>query len=512
MTGGIKWLVNWLREQMSGESSESITPNNALTYAPVWYAVNRIAGHIAMMPLNVHQERPNGEITKPTSHLGYRLLRNRPNAYQTPFIFKQQMQVHALLWGNGRAFVHRDGLNTELIPLMPDRTATALIDGKKWHATIIERNERLSIWEDMGQNMEKTVVLSDSEVLHVPGLGFDGVEGKSLISLAARSFSIGIGGEKHIGSQQKKGYAGGLMLEAPLGAFRNEGDAKEFLKAFREQHEGSDNAGKVALLREGIKANVMAMSNSDAQFIEQRKFQRQDVALWFLLEQILGDDSSVSYNSLEQKNLAYLQNCLGRWMQVWEQECEAKLLSSAEVARGYYFKFNDGSLLRSDKSATATVISQLITSRVINPNEARKMLDLNPYDGGDEYENPAISPGSGADKPDDEESDSATNNIRQKWLGDLLAVEQNRILDATKSKAFIKRAEEFYSRWEAKLADAIEACGGMRDLATKHCDESKRQLIEACKCETGKLAESVAKCVETWHERLETLTKELDNA
>jgi HK97 family phage portal protein len=316
-----------------------------------------------MLPCNLH--RINGRRNeKVLNHLGYRLLRVRPNQYQTPFIFKRQLQCHALLWGNGRAYVHRNGLQTELIPLMPDRTQTMLVEGTKVHFTVVDRDERLPIDIDASQNPHKVVDINDADVIHVPGLGFDGVEGKSLISVAAQSWGLGLGAETQERKKQRKGYSGGLMLEAPAGVFRQEKDAQEFLENFRKDHEGEEKAGRVGMLREGIKANVLAMSNSDAQFIEQRKFQRQDAALWFMLEHILGDDSSVSYSSLEQKNLAYIQNCLSAWLTTWEQELEAKLLTPAETNSGYYFKFNDGALLRGDKAATMTFATAGVTARI----------------------------------------------------------------------------------------------------------------------------------------------------
>src|SRR5690606_35701299 len=146
---------------------------------------------------------------------------------------------------------------------------------------------------------------------------------------------------------------------------------------------------------EGVKANVMAMSNRDAEFVSTLMYMRQEEALRFMLENILGDDSSVSYNSLEQKNLAYMQNCLNPWLRQWEEECELKILSSRELSDGYYFKFNDGALLRTDKATSMTTASLAIQNKVWSRNEVREMFYMNPVEGGDVFENPAITPGNG---------------------------------------------------------------------------------------------------------------------
>lgn len=511
-----KTLVRMLNGGRSDDEDDDVymTANKALSYAPVWYAVNKIAGHVARLPLNLHQENGRENI-RVKNHLGYRTLRVRPNGYQTPFVFKRQVTAHALLWGNGRAAIHRDGLRTELIPLLPDRCDTCLIDGEKVHFYKPDRDERLSFWDDVAGAVEEAkrtgrpssvMAFADSEVLHIHGLGFDGVTGQSLISLAAQSWDLGLGAEAQERGKQRRGYSGGLMLEAPQEAFRNQKDAEEFLEHFRKNHDGAENAGKTGLLRGGIKANALAMSNTDAQFIEQRKFQRQEAALWFLLEQILGDDSSVSYNSLEQKNLAYLQNCLGSWLTTWEEECEAKLLTESEITRGFYFKFNDGALLRSDKATTATTVSTLITARVLNPNEGREWFDLNPYDGGDAFENPAVTPG-----PTGGEQERKAIESR---LAGLLRVEANRAKAGAGAKNFIDWLDGFYAKWQKTLAKAIDELGGDGSVAEEHCEQSKAELLACADVATtiDDLKKAVAECVSNWTDRAAALADELEAA
>jgi HK97 family phage portal protein len=470
-----------------------------------------------IMPLNLLRQQGRSR-TVQDRHPVYQLLRWRPNAFQTPAQWKRQMMCHALLWGNARSYIRKEnGVPVELIPLMPDRTITELRDGVKVHATIIDRDSRLSIYEDMGQNPEKTLVFPDSSVWHVPGLGFDGVEGKSLIRIAEQSWGIGLDQQNQVASQQKKGYAGGLMLEAPLGAFRNEGDAKEFLKSFRELHEGSDNSGKIGMLREGIKANVLSMSNQDAQFIEQRRFQREDAALLFLLEGILGDSSNASFASLEQRNLSYRQNCLAPWTTAWEEESELKLLNDSERNRGYYFKFNDGALLRTEKAITMAFGSQGIAARVLSPNEVRELFDLNPYDGGDTYENPAITPGSASDSedqpdPTDNSPDMAqpTNRAMELMIRNLLSVEAKRINDFAKNSAnFIEKSEAWLRNWERKLADDIETLGGDRKIATEHCLETRNRILAACECQPEELQAKIAQATASWTNRVYHLIEEI---
>lgn len=498
-------LGRWMMRMVlgNGSDSEPMTVQQALTYPPVWNCVNKICGAFAIMPLNVHRERGR-EKSIQTTHPVYSLLRWRPNGFQPPNVFKRQLMLHALMLGNGRAYIHREnGIPVELIPLMPDRTDTMLINGEKWHGTILEQDSRVGLWRKLPPELEsKVTYFTDDEVLHIPGLGYDGVKGYSLLSLARRSWGLGIGSEKHMQTQQKKGYAGGLMLEAPPGAFRSERDAQEFLENFRKNHEGTENAGKAGLLRENVKANVLTMNNADAQFIEHRRFQREDAALMFCLEGILGDSSNASYNSLEQRNIAYRTNCLAPWTTTWEEECELKLLTESERRRGYYMKFNDGALFRTEKAVTMAFISQGITSRVISPNEGRSMLDMNPYEGGDVFSNPAI----------DKVTPNGTTESKaaMAMLSNLLSVECTRVKQAAKKPdKFFSKLDAFYGDWERKLADAIEQIGGDRDIATRHCAESKSRLLDASECKPEELIESIDRTVHDWPNRVHALIEEL---
>lgn len=494
----------------------------ALSYAPVWSCISTISGAFMIMPLNIHRKRGR-DISVETRHSSYRLLRWRPNAYQTPSQWKRQMMCHALLWGNARSYIVRDeqGKPVELIPLMPDRTITMMLEGQKVHATILGDHDRLKelydgrelseiVQEVARTDPEKMLVIPDSEVWHVPGLGFDGINGVSLLSVARRSWEIGINEEKHIKNQQKKGYAGGLMLEAPPGTMRSEADAKEFVDAFNKFHSGTENSGKVALLREGITAKVLAMSNADAQFVEQRRFQREDAALWFLLQGIIGDSSGASYASLEQKNLAYRTNCLAPWTTAIEEECDIKLLRPREIENEYYHKFNDGALLRTEKSQTMAFISQGITARVLSPNEGRQMLDMNPYDGGDEYLNPAIDKKEPATK---QEQDDAMTAERSR-VAHLIGVEANRVVEAAENaiehgRNYIAWIDDFYTnRWPQKLAKVLAEIGCDSEFAESHCRDSMEQLLKVAGDSTEEtLVDNVRRCVHGWTDRVINLKR-----
>jgi HK97 family phage portal protein len=529
----------WLVDLFTGNGSDGekrLSQEQAISYAPIWYSVNKISNHIGQLPIHFYRriEMPEGDVMgseKAVDDSRYQLLKSRPNTYQTAFTFKAQLMSHVLLWGNGRAYINRSGRNIrELIPLLPDRTITVMIDGEKFHLTKPQGWDRLKLFENSSEEMRDVIILADTDVVHIPGFGFDGIEGLSLLAVAARSWNAGISGDKQINTQMTKGFSGKFMLEAPAGAFRNENDAKTFMESFNRYHSGPENADKVGLLREGIKMNSLSMSNQDAQFLENRKYQRQDAALWFLLESILGDDSSVSYNSLEQKNLGYLSNCLMTWVVKWEQELDAKLLTSRERNNDTnYFKFNTAALLRSDYKTTIDSLAIAIQNRILNPNEARAVLEMNPYEGGEYYMNPATSSGAdqmgnAAEDADDENDleDSAESDLVdspndknskaiKSHLSHLLTVEKNRLIDASKSpNKFLAFMDKFYPKFEETLNRGIAQYCDNSKIAMHWCKDSRRLLMTICDNVTAedfeaKLKEEIA----AWDTRLNKLVKEV---
>ncbi len=440
-----QWLLDWINRVAEGTP---VTSKTILGSAAVWYAIQTIAGDVAKMPLDVRVTLKGGKGSQVSkSHPAWKLLRDEPNGYQTADVFKEQIQAHALGWGNGRAAIIRDGQRpVELIPLMPDRTETVMVEGQKYHVTNPHEDDPINFSNTLeavlrGENIpDDLVILHDRDVLHVIGFTQNGFSGLNVADVLKNSLGNILLGQKFTNNQLKKGFTGKLMLSAPQGVFPKEDEARKFLDGFRAKATIEGDGDTVALLREGITATVMQMNNTDAQFIEQQKFGRQDVMLVFGLQHIPGDNSSVSYNSLEQKMLAYLASCLDRWLVRWENQCDAKLRTIQEKAVGEtYFKFNRGTWLQTDMATTADVLSKLVQAKLINRNEGREKLDMNPVDGGEEFENPAIQvnePGSAA----------------MAKLSEIVAVEAKRVIDGTQSENFQTWLDSFYAKWKTTLA------------------------------------------------------------
>ena len=487
------WFIDWIRGDTGSDSGIGVDGKTCLRYAPVWNAVNRICGRVAQLPLIVHEWTDAAQTVKRPAmeHPAYRLLKRQPNRLMTPAVFKELVQYHAVVSGNGRCEIVRNerGDPIELIPLLPDLTETVLLNGEKWHITKV-------VVDDETQET-KEYKIRDENCLHIPGLGYDGVAGFTLWDLAKNSFGLGLGQEKRANKFYRNNAVPGLLLEAPPGVFEDDEEAKKFLAAFREMHEGLDNTSRTGLLREGIKANKLSLSDQESQTVEQRKFQRQDVALWFMLETILGDDESVSYNSLEQKHLAELINCLNPWLVKWQEECERKLLREREkLADTHFIRFQTGALLRTDTKTTYEMLTTAVRGMIMTINEARAIIDLPPVEGGDQLQNPAITPANTTAEEVGEETDDEVNDdeggqvdaqdrlrrVIAARLGELAAVEVKRIeAAAAKPHTFSAWADRFYKRWQGTLSDALRpmvADESAGEISAAWCAKS-RELISA---------------------------------
>lgn len=505
-----QWLVDWVRGGPESDSGVAVNGETALQFAPLWNSVSKIAGHVGQLPLITYRQTDDREKEKARNHPTYRKLKRQPNASMGSTVFKETLQQHALLWGNGRAAIIRNQRNDvdELIPLDPSTWHTVLIDGEKWHYT---NNDPVA---PDGKRR-----IHDDDVLHIAGLGYDGICGYSVIQLAKNSLGLGLASEKASSRHFRNNAKPSMVLQAPAGVFRKEADAQDFLQNFNRYHKGVDNAEKVALLREGIEAKPLSMSASDSQWIEQRKFQRQEAALWMCVEQILGDDSSVSYNSLEQKNQAYLSGCLQKWLTKWEEECERKLLTDQQQrTESHFIKFRTAALLRGTTKERYEVYQIGRMIGVLSANDVRELEDMNPIEGGDNYDNPAITttteqPNEQTEQPTEtnEQTEARLRNLIQSQLSSGMAYEVKRIREAADSnKPFCPWVDTFYDKFASKLADMFDDLGGDSMCVINHIAESKQRLFDVAGSSTkDELKANIDAELATWPARIIETTDKL---
>lgn len=327
----------WLFDSLGGQTSDSgmrVNQKTALTYSPLWRAVNVLSRDVAKLPLDV-MKRIDGGKERDRAHPAHRLLRWRPNNEMTAFTFKQILQAHALLQGNGYAAIIKNdaGDAIELIPLDPAKTYPVRRAGVLWYITTVNN---------------KLVRMEPADVLHIKGLGFDGLCGYSVIALATNSIGLGMAAEKYQNMFFKNNARPSVIIEHPKTL---DDKARNNLRAsWDRMHSGLNNAHRAAILEEGMKISAFAMNARDAQLVDTRKLQVKAVSNWTgVPAHKLGDDGKTSFSSLEEENQSYLNETIDGWLIPWEEETREKLLTDHEKeADTHVTEFNRKALVRAN--------------------------------------------------------------------------------------------------------------------------------------------------------------------
>lgn len=508
-----EWLADSFQAGEGGPAGVNVTPSVALGYAPVFNCVLKIAGHVGVLPCLLYEQSMTDPRLKTIASRvpAYWIAKRQANPLLSAQTFRETLTMHALLRGNGRAYIRRNarGEPIDVWPLPPARTTTVLISSEENETTrdaaeLAEHPQEWSKWHVVRFDDGTKAAIPDANCLHIMGLSDNGIEGVDVLTLAAESIGLGVASERAAARNFKSGSRPGFMLAAPKGAFKSQAEAQQFLKDFRAQHSGVENDGKIGLLSDGVEAKILQTSSRESQWLEQRQFQRVDAALYFAVEQILGDNSSVSYNSLEQKNQAYVSGCLMRWLVKWEQEYAAKLLTAAQYdAETHYFKFVLAALLRGTTKERYETYSIARQMKVLSANDVRELEDMDPVAGGDVYENPAIAvtPTSEPESPSEPVAPQAST--RQAFvegrLLPLFKVEAKRVVDAiekrTDPQSLISWLGSFYAAdgFTSRLAEAFVECGGTAADARDHAEESQAAVL--CGMKSGVTRESLCSSI-----------------
>ena len=366
---------------MGGSSAgKNVNERSAMQMAAVYACVRILSEAIAGLPLHMYRYKDEGGKEKATGHTLYHLLHDEPNPEMTSFVFRETLMTHLLLWGNAYAQIIRNGKGEviALYPLMPNRMEVNR-DANGMLYYVYQKSS------DDAPTMEgSSVILSPSEVLHVPGLGFDGLVGYSPIAMAKNAIGLSMAAEEY----GAKFYANGA---APSGVLEHPGVLKDPAKvrdSWNAAFGGSSNSHKVAVLEEGLKYTPISISPNEAQFLETRKFQIDEIARIFRVPpHMVGDLEKSSFSNIEQQSLEFVKYTLDPWVVRWEQSLSRALLSETEK-KSYFFKFNLEGLLRGDYQSRMQGYSIGIQNGFMCPNDVRELenLDLIPDElGGNKY-------------------------------------------------------------------------------------------------------------------------------
>lgn len=326
---------------MSGSSSgKAVTERSAMQMTAVYSCVRILSEAVAGLPLHFYRYADDGGKEKAIDHPLYSLLHDEPNPEMTSFIFRETLMTHLLLWGNAYAQIIRNGKNEviALYPLMPNKMDVSRDKSGQLYYTYVTQPEE-------AHTMKGNIVyLNPSEVLHIPGLGFDGLVGYSPISMAKNAIGMAVACEEYGAKFFANGAAPGGVLEHP-GTIK---DPQRVRESWQSTFGGSGNSNKVAVLEEGMKYTPIGISPEQAQFLETRKFQINEIARIFRVPpHMVGDLEKSSFSNIEQQSLEFVKYTLDPWIVRWEQSIRRALLSSEEKQK-YFVKFNLEGLLRGD--------------------------------------------------------------------------------------------------------------------------------------------------------------------
>ena len=352
-------------------SGKTVNERTAMQTTAVYSCVRILAETLASLPLRTYKYTASGK-EKATEHSIYHLLADEPNPEMTSFVFRETLMGHLLLWGNAYAQIIRDGRGRiiALYPLMPDRMTVDRADS----------GEIYYIYNKEGQQY----YLRNYEVLHIPGLGFDGLIGYSPIAMAKNAIGMAIATEEYGASFFANGANPGGVLEHP-GVVKDPARVRE---SWNSVYQGTKNAHRVAVLEEGMKFQSIGIPPEQAQFLQTRKFQLNEIARIFRIPpHMIGDLDKSSFSNIEQQSLEFVMYTLDPWVVRWEQAIKRALFSESEK-KEYFVKFNVDGLLRGDYQSRMNGYAVGRQNGWLSANDIRELENLNriPDDlGGDLY-------------------------------------------------------------------------------------------------------------------------------
>ncbi len=350
-------------------SGISVTPETALTFTAYFAGVNNLSTDIASLPLEVWKTGRSGRKRVPTDPR-YDIVYCEPNEDTTSIRFRTAQMGHVISWGNSYSEIERWGNG--------DPAALHLLSPKPQDTRPVRsRSGKLFFLTEGGRGP----TLRAEDVLHVAGMGWDGMVGYSVVAMGRQAIGLGIAAEQFGASFFGNG-------STPRGVLEKDGKlSSEAMERLRENwervHQGTVNANRIAILEEGLKWKATDVPPEDAQFLETRKFQVLEIArLLNMPPNKLGDYSESHLANLEEANLDYLNCTLRPWLIAVEQEYNRKLFSRDERRRGLHVRHDRSELMRGNTQSRTMRNQAMRNGGALNSDEWREDEGMNPLADG----------------------------------------------------------------------------------------------------------------------------------
>ena len=356
------------------QSGVPVDEHRSMQTSAVYACVKILAETIASLPCNLKKEE-KGKTVNATEHPLYEVLHDIPNYEMTSFTLREAMMTSLLLWGNAYARIIRDGQKhvKELWFLKPQNM-------------VVERDYQTKKikYTYSDSDSGKTVIYKPEQILHILGLSYDGIKGMSPITEAREAIGLALATEEFGARFFCNGAKPGGVLEHP-GLVR---DPEKLRDSWNKVYQGARNSNKVVVLEEGMKYHQIGIPPEDAQFLETRKYQLNEICRIFRVPpHLVADLEHSTFSNIEHQSIDFVVHTVRPWLVRWEQAMYKSLLNEDE-RRLYFIRFNVDGLLRGDYKSRMEGYSIGRQNGWLSANDIRKLEDMNPLstaEGGDLY-------------------------------------------------------------------------------------------------------------------------------
>lgn len=539
-------------ETVSGVDVVEDTP---MTVSAWYAAIKLLAWTTGFLPLFVYRRLPNGDREPQPDNPSYRLLHDKPNPNMNAMIFRELGIIYTILWGNSYSWIERNVLGQPMA-LWPLHPRDVEVERAGSDGSLIYDISRMQ-----NPPTSKTLLFAE-EVLHVPGLGFNGIIGQSLVSFAAEHVGEALSAQQFASGHYANGPDPILAVKSEKSMTKEAKD--EFRRQWYDIH--ADRRRHIALLDRGKEFQaVTGLPLKDLQYIEARQFMVTDAARWLgIPPHKIADLMRATFSNIAEQNIEFVQALLP-WMRRFEQEYNAKLFPPGSDGNLFVEHVVDG-LLAADPEKRANAFATGLQNGYLNRNEVRRLMNLNsmgpegnvytvqsnmttiekllnppdpppipPQFGGppeaEEESEPTAGDADGAAEEEPEEDGeeqrrsmlvAAARPTFSKAIARMVRKEIWAIRKAAKEpRTFVTWLDGFYKQWPEKFAGGIratvESCRRLGldvnadKIATEHCKRSRSALLELSGTSKGRdLALWINREVAEWQTDIaETVTANL---
>jgi HK97 family phage portal protein len=497
-----------MREHVNTSSGIAVSEETALHHSPIWSGVFQLAGDVAKLPLSHNRVLANGGRQVFAGKL-HAILHDKPNPEMTSFKFRECMQALCLLYGNAYAEIIRDAIGrvAGLYPIAPPRVTPVRQ----------ERTGRLVY--RVQQPSGGQVLVPPENMIHLSSLSTDGILGQSITEHARESIALGLATEKFGATFFGNGstFGGVVEVQQMLNGPKGEEVKANIRSAIEAVHSGVERAHKILVLGGGAKFNQRGTNPNEAQFIETRKFQIQETSRWLVMPpHKLGDLDNAHFTNIEESEIQYWKGTVHRWLKMWEQELQSKLIPALEQNL-QSIDFNMEAELRGTSQQRAAFYKEMHGLGVytvnmilekeglptIGPDGDRRFVPMNtsiPLDRVDEYVDSVIKKNQPPKPPElpvpapkpDEDNERILNEVKELAAAVTRKLEQD-VVDAT---AKVAEAEQRAAAAQA----AAEAVTSSEQAARAQAEQGERQAKDDAAAARVGLEESEARLTQAQSE------------